>query len=656
MTEPSMHAEAIAGSSGVLQADCTNTAARRFRDLSSLYDPEVVAVVGGSDDPAKWGNSVGLSLLEGEPRRRFYAVSRSKPTIYGRGTYPTFADLPESPEFVEVVVPAKFFEATVVEALEAGAKAIVGITAGLAEVHPEYREVERRLTQQVRAAGAVLLGPNCFGVIDNTTNLQAVPLVRVNEGDVAFIAQSGNLAYDIRTRLGDYRLGMSRFVSIGNQADLGIAEVLASCVDHEQTRTILIYCEDFHDGRAFVEAALAAREAGKPVVLLAPGRSAASERAAWFHTGSRTSPPAVVDAACRAAGIYRAYTPKQAAEIIAALRDGVRPAGRRVGLITTGGGNGVLAADYLSRNGSDVVRFSPELTARLGAMAPETPNPGNPIDQVGAVIEDARVMAEMADLMLSSGEMDAVVLTGSPLANWWGFNDELEQLEIETGPMLKAVSDKLSAPVILHADQLHFPAVKAAIEAGVPTYRDIEAVAFVLGHLNDLLDYPPEGLRPLPECTALSVPNSNGDGLSGLLADCGLTLSNSVMDAPLQLALGCRWDSTFGPLAFVRILGAWPELVEDELAALAPLDGETAVRFVRKLAAWVTIADVDARETLIARVASILVAVVSFVCAHPELGEIAFEPVAISSGAIELGDVTVVDAATWEESCHEPQR
>jgi acyl-CoA synthetase (NDP forming) len=627
-----------------------------FRDLSSLYAPEVVAIVGGSEDPAKWGPSVGVSLLAGAPRRRFYAVSRSKPTIFGRDTYPTFGDLPEPPEFVEVVVPAKFFEATVVEALEAGAKAIVGITAGLAEVHPEYREVERRLAQQVRAAGAVLLGPNCFGVIDNTTDLQAVPLVTLQEGDVALIAQSGNIAYDVRTRLADYRLGVRRFVSIGNQADLSVAEVLASCVGHEPTRTILIYCEDFHDGRAFVEAALAAREAGKNVVLIAPGRSAASERAAWFHTGSRTSSPAVVDAVCRAAGVYRVYTPKPGVEVIAGLHSVMRPAGRRVGLTTTGGGNGVLAADYLSSNGLDVVRFSPELTAKLGAMAPETPNPGNPIDQVGAVIEDARVMAEMADVMLSSGEVDTVILTGSPLANWWGFNDELEQLEIETGPILKEVSERLGAPVILHADQLHYPAVKAAIDAGVTTYRDIEAIAFVLDRLNDLREHPPEGLPSLPDPAAPVVPDSNGEWVSRLLANCEMTLSESVSEGAVQVALGCRWDSRFGPVAFARTLGPWADLVEDEVVALAPVDGETAKRLLREMGVWVAIADLDARETLIARVAKILVTVASYVSDHPELGQAAFEPVMISTDAVALGGVAVVDAATWEEAYHEPQR
>ena len=354
---------------------------RRFRDLRPLFDPRSVAVIGASDDPAKWGNSAGLSLLESRNRRSVYVVSR-KPKVLGCKAYPSFSDLPEPPEFVEVIVPAPFFEQTIYDALDAGARALVGITAGLGETGEEGRALERRVAARVRAAGAVLLGPNCFGVIDNTTELQAMPLVRLQPGTVAFIAQSGNVAYDVRTRLQEFGLGISRFVSIGNQADLQVADVVVSCVEHEQTQIIAVYCEDFHGGRAFVEAALAARAVGKHVVLLSPGCTEAATRAAWFHTGSRTSPAEVVDAVCRAAGIYRVYSTRELCDFVFALHAGLRPPGRRVGLITTGGGNAVIASDVLGRAGLDVCRFSPQLTERIAALLPETPNPGNPVDQV----------------------------------------------------------------------------------------------------------------------------------------------------------------------------------------------------------------------------------------------------------------------------------
>ena len=140
----------------------------------------------------------------------------------------------------------------------------------------------------MRAAGAVLVGPNCLGVVDTTTGLQLAHAV-LPAGDVAVLSQSGNLVLDLAALLDDRGLGVSRFVSLGNQADLRVVDLMRACVDHDGTRAVAIYAEDVVDGRAFVEAARALRAAGKPVVVLAPGRSEAAVRSAVSHTGSLTS-------------------------------------------------------------------------------------------------------------------------------------------------------------------------------------------------------------------------------------------------------------------------------------------------------------------------------------------------------------------------------
>ena len=394
------------------------------------------------------------------------------------------------------------------------------------------------------------------------------------------------------------------------------------------------------------------------MILMAPGRSAASERAAWFHTGSHTSDEAVVDAACRAAGVYRVYTPTQLGELASALHSGVRPVGRRVGLITTGGGNGVLAADYLSRSGLDVVSFSPNLTGMLEQLAPETPNPGNPLDQVGAVLEDARVMVDMADAMLSSGEVDAVVLTGSPLANWWGYNEELERLEIEAGPMLKEVGDRLARPVIMHADQLHFPAVKHAMEAGLPTYRDIEEIGYIMGRLNDDLESPPEGVPVLPKPAEPYAASTDASSVANFLAESGIAIGDRSVKADLELVLGCYQESRFGPVAFARLGGPWAAAFNDTQASLAPLDESAALRLLRRLKALAARSQATAKDAAGIRRAAALLTVVSRLCAaHPELGQIVLEPVALADGDAVVVDVRIVDGATWKNTCNSnPER
>ena len=165
----------------------------------------------------------------------------------------------------------------------------------------------------------MLVGPNCLGVVDTTTGLQLAHAV-LPAGDVAVLSQSGNLVLDLAGLLADRGLGVSRFVSLGNQADLGVVDFLHACVGHEGTRAVAVYTEDVVDGRAFLDAARALRDAGKPLVLLAPGRTEAAVRSAASHTGSLTSSSMVIDAACAAVGAHRVHHPTEMADLLVALR------------------------------------------------------------------------------------------------------------------------------------------------------------------------------------------------------------------------------------------------------------------------------------------------------------------------------------------------
>ncbi len=470
----------------------------RSRDLRPLFEPRSVAVLGASDDPAKWGNSVARALLRSERRRSVYLVSRGKPAILGRRTYPSLAELPEPPELVVLVVPAHAFEQSVDAALGAGARAIVAITAGLGETGEEGHAVERAVAERVRVAGALLLGPNCMGLVDRATELDAAPWLELPPGEIAFVSQSGNLALDLAYRARDAGLGFSRFVSLGNQADVEAAEVIASCAEHEGTRLVAVYCEDFRDGRAFARAALAPARAGKPVVLLAPGRNEAAARAARSHTGSLATAAAVVDAACRAAGIFRVHTPRELVDLALALCRCPRPRGRRLAVVTTGGGNGVIAADVASAAGLEVPALSAGLSRRVEALVPEVGFAGNPVDLMGSSMNDPRSLVRVAEALLESDEIDAVMLTGSPFALWHGFAEELAALEPETVPLFTAIAERTGKPLVVSTDRPETPAAWAARDAGIPVYRDVESAAAVLARLAEAAGRPPEGVPDIP--------------------------------------------------------------------------------------------------------------------------------------------------------------
>ena len=189
------------------------------RDLRPLFDPRSVAILGASNDPAKWGNRLALGALRGERKRSVYLVNRNGGEILDRPAYAALSDLPELPELVVLAVPAEGFEQAVDASLDAGAKALVGITTGLGETGAEGQAREAAIVERVRAAGAVLLGPNCLGIFDAETSLD-LGWSELQGGSIGLVSQSGNLALELALLAEDYGLGFSRFASLGNQADL----------------------------------------------------------------------------------------------------------------------------------------------------------------------------------------------------------------------------------------------------------------------------------------------------------------------------------------------------------------------------------------------------------------------------------------------------
>src|SRR6476620_7256814 len=296
------------------------------RDLQPLFAPRSVAILGASNDPAKWGNWLARGALRGEHRRPVFLVNRNGGEVLGREAFASVADLPEAPELVVIAVPAAGFEEAVDASLARGARAIV---------------------ERVREAGAMLLGPNCLGVFDATSDL-GLASNEFPSGSIGLISQSGNLALELGILARAADMGFSRFASVGNQADVGLAELIASFAGHEGTELIAVYAEDFSDGRAFVDAAAAA---STPVILLTVGRSDASIRAAVSHTGALVSDVSVVEAACRSAGAYLVSTPGEMIDLAQALLRARPLAGPRVAVVGDGGGHGAIACDVAAEAG-----------------------------------------------------------------------------------------------------------------------------------------------------------------------------------------------------------------------------------------------------------------------------------------------------------------
>ena len=412
------------------------------RDLEPLFAPRSVAVLGASTDPSKWGNWLARNTLRGAHRRPVHLINRRGGEIDGHPLLATLAEAGGSVETVVVSVPEAGLEQAVEESLAQGARALIVITAGLAEKDESGRVRERALVERVRDAGAVMLGPNCIGVFDALAEFH----VSSNDypgGSIGLISQSGNLSLELGMLLERCGLGLSRFASIGNQADVRLPELVEHLAGHEPTRAIAIYAEDVSDGRAFVEAARAAAR-HKPVILLNSGRSAAGARGAASHTGALVTSDAVIAAACREAGIVRVDSPGELVDACQAFVRSPSMHGRRVAVIADGGGHGSVAADLVAASGLEVPAFSDGLVARIEPELERAGSLGNPVD----IIDGAHGLASFTGIVracLESGEVDAVLITGY-YGGYALYSDEYRESEPREALALAALQAEFDRP------------------------------------------------------------------------------------------------------------------------------------------------------------------------------------------------------------------
>jgi acetate---CoA ligase (ADP-forming) len=457
----------------------------RSAHLQTLFDPRSITVLGASDDPTKWGHILALRALESCGDRPVRLVNRRGAPVLGRPTDTTLEvareRLGEPLDMVVVCVPAASLPVAVGDATAAGARTLVVITAGLSELGDAGARTERDVVGLVRAAGAVMVGPNCLGVVDTTARLQLTHDV-LPPGHVAVLSQSGNVVLDLAGLLEDRGLGISRFVSVGNQADLSVVDLMAACIGHEGTGAVALYTEDVVDGRGFVQVARALRDHGKPVVLLAPGRSAAAARSAISHTGSLVTDSGVVDAVCRAAGIHRVDNQTQMADLLAGLHSARRMRGRDAAVLTDGGGHGAIAADALAELGVETPALRESTQLELRPLLRESSSTANPVDLAGAGERDPMTYVRSLGRLLAADEVDGVLVTGY-FGTYSTQESAMSALELRAAQQMARMVESQAKPVVVQMIHPASPTALVLREAAIPVQRDIDRAAAVLAGL-----------------------------------------------------------------------------------------------------------------------------------------------------------------------------
>lgn len=381
-----------------------------MRGIDFFFNPRVVAVVGASRRPGKVGYELLRNMKESF-KGRLYAVNPEAREILGVPCYPRLSEVPDDIDVAVVVVPAERVVEVAEEAGRKGVRGLIVISGGFKEVGPEGAEREGRLVEVIRKYGMRLIGPNCVGVYVPKTGMNTLFLSKERQGYpdhgfIAFASQSGAFGSAVLDWAAMRGIGISKFISYGNKADVDEVDVLEYLKNDEDTRVITLYIEGIERGREFFNA-LREVTRYKPVVVLKAGRTEAGARAASSHTGSLAGSDAVYDAAFKQCGVIRAYSMEELFDFATAL--GMQPpaAGDRVAVLTVGGGSGVMATDALVDLGLKVPRLSDDTVSKLRKVLLPFASPYNPVDVTGSAVDEHLV--EAIDILLRSGEVDSVL-------------------------------------------------------------------------------------------------------------------------------------------------------------------------------------------------------------------------------------------------------
>jgi acyl-CoA synthetase (NDP forming) len=378
-------------------------------DLEAVLAPRSVAIVGASDDVVKWGGSALKNIMAGGFEGAIYPIHPKGGEFFGLPVYPSLADTPEPPDMALLAVGAARVPDMVAECGARGVRSAVAIAAGFAETGEAGEDAERTLAQTADEAGVTLIGPNCMGIIANATSLHATGFIALHPrpGKLAIVSQSGNLGVQL-TELADRRdVGVRCFIGVGNEAQVSAVDVVDYLSRDDGTASVLVYLEGIDDGRQLLDVARATGRK-KPVVVLRGGLTEHGGKAAASHTGAMAGSAAVYEAAARQAGLVTCTSVQEALDLTICLAHLPLPRGRRMAIVTNGGGAGVLAADEMSRHELTLVDPPQGLLDELDTILPPFWSRRNPIDMVAMAGGDVahRVLSAVA----KSPAVDGIVV------------------------------------------------------------------------------------------------------------------------------------------------------------------------------------------------------------------------------------------------------
>jgi len=448
--------------------------------IEALFNPSSIAVVGASDDFSRIGGLPIRFLRQHGYRGKIYPVNPKYREIAGLPCFPSLSEIPEPVELALIGIPRQFVLDAFKQCARKKIPFVVLFSAGYAEMGAAGKREQEELKRFVRQAGIRVVGPNCIGIINThdhvaTSFTSGLEIESLIPGAIGLITQSGGIGNGIFTRSNDRSIGLSYFVSSGNELDLEISDFLEHFAKDDRTRSIALLLEDLKDPKKFAHAAEQAWQASKPIVALKVGRSEKGREAASSHTGAMSGPDSLYDGLFKQKRICRVGDIDDLLEVANLFARCKLPAGDRVAILSSSGGSGALLADLASDFKLRLPPPSPCTYDQLQDLIPAVASIANPMDITTQFMTDPDAIARYLEVFAADENFDVLTLT---------FSVSTSDRTLRVAERIATLWPSLPKPLIIcwPVGNMARPAFQCLEEAGVPLFFHPARCLSAIGH------------------------------------------------------------------------------------------------------------------------------------------------------------------------------
>ena len=484
--------------------------------LNSPFRPKSIAVIGASSTPTKIGGVPIAHLKRYGYRGEIYPINPQSETIQDLRAYKSVKDVGKEIDLAIVAVPAAIAVNALKEAAEAKVKSVVLFTSGFAEIGEAGAKAQEEIAELSRTSGMRILGPNCLGVMSGESAVYATfsPVAGTGIaklGSIGLVSQSGAFGGFAYSLARDRGLGLSHWVTTGNESDIELADCLDWLVDDASTKVILAYMEGCRDGAKLIRALEKARAAKKPIVIVKVGRTELGAAAAASHTAALAGADAIYDAVFKQYGVWRAGTIEEAFDVAYAVSVAGIARGKSIGMLTVSGGAGVMMADAAASLDLDAKPL-PEAAQKQILARISFASAVNPVDVTGQITSDSEVMPLAYRLMLEDGGYDSMVVFQSAA----GLSLRGPELVQQAVDMRAKYPDRVIAVCSLFTPELHQKLDEGKVLAFADPARAVRAIAALASYA--ALASPPAKAGVLPKADLPRGTLSEAGALASLKA------------------------------------------------------------------------------------------------------------------------------------------